>query len=91
MGTLLNNNIENNQYILNGGNKAFLASEINISESSDRRKLLETISNLQDSFFEKLKQYDLEESLHSGSERSQRLFSECEDLNRASQKLIDQL
>lgn len=62
-----------------------------INESYNREKIIETVRGLQDSFFEKLKQYDLEESLHPGSERSKQLFIECEDLNRESQKLIDHL
>lgn len=62
-----------------------------INESYNREKILETISSLQDSFFEKLEEYDLEESLHPGSERSKQLYRECKELAGESERLIDQL
>ena len=91
MGTLQYKTIKNNQYIVNGGNKAFLDGDNSISESSNRKRILKTISKLNDSFFERLKDYDIEEALHPDSERSKQLFHECEALNRESQKLLDLL
>lgn len=58
---------------------------------ADRKTLLKTIRELQDSFFETYDKYEIENSLHPDSERSKRLHHECLVLNRESQKLLDLL
>lgn len=85
--SLLSTDIETKTYKV-CGNKSL---ENTISVSSERKELIIQIESLQDSFFEKFKEYKREDSLHPKSKLSKRLFAECESLHARSQSLVDLL
>lgn len=56
-----------------------------------REELLNQIETIHTTFFNKVKEYETERSLHPGSEHSVQLYQECKSLAAESEKLIDQL
>lgn len=83
--------IEKQTYDVNGINREFLNGNIDISDSSNRAKLVKTILKLQDSYFELDKEYEILLKHAPDSPECKQLSKECTAIYEECKPLVQLL